>query len=117
MSKWDAMRKRETLHDFPCPREGWAKGEPRLRCYPELEKCGQDGECPYEFVYRQYIALRAVVEGESGGWRPDEKAEALRILANENARHNAAQRRAGGSFQKGQVLTLRQRADAWEALT
>ena len=66
MSKWDAMRKRETLHDFPCPREGWAKGEPRLRCYPELEKCGQDGECPYEFVYRQCMVLRDVVAAVLG---------------------------------------------------
>ncbi len=79
MSKWDAMRERETIHDFPCPREGWAKGEPRLRCYPELEKCGQDGECPYEFVYRQYKALRAVVQAVLGGSTPQQQVLTLAV--------------------------------------
>lgn len=80
MSKWQAMRERETIHDFPCPREGWAKGEFLRRCYPELEKCGLDGQCSYEFVYRQYMALRAVVEAfladdsvaeKIAGWRAE----------------------------------------------
>ena len=107
MSKWDAMRERKTLHDFPCPREGWAKGEPRLRCYPELEKCGQDGECPYEFVYRQYIALRAVVEAVLGSsMRPADMVSKARFHLAEN-------------FDPPSAIKARytDRIEAWEAIT
>lgn len=83
VSKWEAMRDHKTLQDFPCPREGWAKGEFRRRCYPELEKCGLDGECSYELVYRQYMALRAVVEAELDGATLEQRAKGYRNMASQ----------------------------------
>ncbi len=105
MSKWQAMRDRKTIHDFPCPREGWAEGEFLRRCYPELEKCGLDGECSYEFAYRQYIALRAVVEAELSRATPQGLASAYRTFSTVTELPK---------WQKGQAI---KRADAWKGLT
>ncbi len=106
VSKWQAMRDRKTIHDFPCPREGWAKGEFRLRCYPELEKCGLDGECSYEFAYRQYIALRAVVAAMLEDVSPANEA----MVARKSAEMSWAKRTPGA------VRRMIEKAEAWEAI-
>ena len=105
VSKWQAMRERKTLHDFPCPREGWADGEFRQRCYPELEKCGQDGECSYELVYHQYVALHAVVAAVLDGATPVQRAQGARRLA-------AHAKTTGLASEDSYIAT----AEAWEGM-
>lgn len=93
VSLWKTILKRETLADFPCVELGECTGE----------NCAWRLICQEMVVYKEYLALRAVVEADRMGLTPEDMASGYRMQA------LVADGEKRAALQRG--------AAAWEALT
>ena len=63
MSKWDKIMKRDSLQAFPCVADLYCIMAGDDQCEdPNFAPCPDPGRCALRPIYKEYLALRDVVE-------------------------------------------------------
>ncbi len=105
-SLWETIQGRDTLEAFPCVADFFCIVAGDAICdSDDIEKCPDRERCGMLPIFREYLALRAVVEAELDGATPEAKAASNRRLADAADR---TQQAAPGPY------TIK--AEAWEGI-
>ena len=105
MSLWDEIKKRDSLQAFPCVADFFCIVAGDAICdSDDIEKCPDRERCGMLPIFREYLALRAVVEADLAGTTP-RQAEIVCAVS------------IGLETDKTVLATLRRKRKAWEDLT